>query len=63
MESKISTVDLKALYDFSVLHAEILTQTGNNHDVKLACHNRDRLYSELVKRVGNESMKLVLYKD
>ena len=60
MKNEISTIDLKALYDFSVNHADILAQTGTNHDVKVACHNRDKLYAELVKRVENESMKLVL---
>ena len=59
MERKpISTVELKALYDFSLINNELKTHTGTVSERKSSEHYRDVLYAELLKRLANETIYL-----
>jgi hypothetical protein len=58
----ISTVDLKALYDFSMIHAERMTNVGKGSEASVAETQRLVLYNELLKRLSNEALKLDLKK-
>ena len=55
----ISTTDLKALYDFSVVHCELKTHTGSPNAAIIAARRRDILYKELVKRLEKETSEII----
>ena len=59
MERKpISTVELKALYDFSLINNELKTHTGTVSERKSSEHYRDVLYAELLKRLAHDTIYL-----
>lgn len=48
---QLTTVDLKALYDFACFHAELKIHTGTKEEAKKAEKDRDTLYTELNRRL------------
>lgn len=60
MYDKISTVDLKALYDFSTIHAERMANLRKHHELQEVESYRLVLYNELLKRLGDEALKIDL---